>query len=172
MSQVSLSKVLKYKKRVESAIARVSNDIQSHNVVSHAADKEPEREVDIRHLQNDRKRLVDHLVWIKILLMKANQPIYKDIFQLAEIKGTITFLGHIQTECGPILYGGDEFPRCQTSEIRKAEVDEQIAKLEMEIDQIQDRLDEFNGITKIDIPNFGMVNEIRAGSSFSKKAQW
>jgi len=172
MAQVSLSKVLKYKKRVSAAISRVSRDIQSHNVVTHDASRDPEREVDIRQLQKDRKRLVDHLVTIKTLLMSANQPIYGDIFRLSELKGTIAFLEHIGTSHGPMSrYSKDDTPQKQSAEIRKAEVDEQIVKLEMDIDQIQDKLDEFNAMTKIEVANFGMVNEIKAGSS-GNESQW
>jgi len=174
MAQVSLSKALKYKKRVESTISRVSQDIQSYNVVVYEKNEKPEREVDIRRLQKDRKRLVDHLVAIKTSLMAANRPIYGDILRLAELKGTIAFLGRIATNHGPVLHQfikGD-IPRMQSAEIRKTEIDEQIVKLETEIDQIQDHLDEFNALTRIEILDFGMINEIKAGSAGLKASEW
>ncbi len=158
--KISLSKAMKYKKRVGSAISRVSRDIESHNSVTHDAGKKPEREVNIRELRGYRKRLVDHLITVKTLLMAANQPIYRDILLLAELKSTVSFLGQLPTEHGAVnRYLSGDTPQLQSAEIRKAEVDVQVIRLEAEIDKVQDKLDEFNATTMIEVPDYGMISE-------------
>lgn len=159
MASVSLSKILKYRKRVQNAIAKVSNDITSFNVVSADEGKEPVREVDVNSLMSRREKLVNHLIDLESRLQAANQSIQTKIVRLRELKGEIAFLRRIPTNHGPNTHYGDGPRSVSHATFRKKDVDERVRKAELEIDTIQDELDAFNATTKIEIPDFGLANQ-------------
>lgn len=148
--RISLAKVLKYKKRLQSEIARISLDIQSHNSVL----KNAEREVDIEQSFKRFLELVDHLVTLKVKIFQANVPIYDKILRLAEAKSQIVMLKGVRVQHGlqPSSFG--ETPDEYQSVLRKRDIDKRCKDLENEIDKLQDELDSFNHLTEIDIPDF------------------
>lgn len=160
-SNISLSKALKYRKRVRAAIAKVSADIQTSNVVTALEGKEPIREVDPKKLMTQRELFVQHLSDLEVLLNAANMKIQDKIIRLRELKGFVAFLKQISTEHGPQhrYYAGDTPVSVSHAAYRKNDIDDMVRKSEMEIDTIQDELDAFNATTKIDLPNFGIINQ-------------
>lgn len=76
----------------------------------------------------------------------------QDIYDLAEKKGTVQFLAGVNTRHGP---QPATYP--STTEVnyvaalKKADVDGMVAGLEKDIDQLQDRLDQFNHDRRIEV---------------------
>lgn len=161
MANISLSKALKYRKRVQAAIAKVSADIQTSNVVTALEGKEPKWEVDPKQLMVKHALFVQHLIDLEVMLNAANVKIQGKIIKLRELKGFVGLLKKIPTDHGPQLryYGGDVPATVSHAAYRKNDIDEMVRKTELEIDSIQDELDAFNATTKIDLPNFGIVQQ-------------
>lgn len=155
----SLSKILKYRRRVQARISQVSKDICEFNVVSAGEDMSPQREVDPIPLMEYRSTLVNHLIDLETRLNAANLPIQSKIIKLRELKGTIAFLKRISTSHGIVYpHFGDGPAKYSYACFRKNDIDEMIRANEMEIDAIQDEIDDFNATTRIELPNFGVIN--------------
>ncbi len=152
---ISLSKALKYKKRVEERISELSSEIADGNSIL----KESERESDISALLTERDNVVKHLVDLKVAIMAANQPIQRNILVLAELKGKIAVLKKMSTVHGPGERSWQDTNRDEyVAVLRKADVQKMVKEMEVRIDDIQDELDAFNATTKIKVANFGCIH--------------
>lgn len=153
---ISLSKALKYKKRVEARISELSAEIAAGN----SKLKEAEQECDIPSLLKQRSDTVGHLIDLKVAIMSANQAIQRDILELSEIKGMIAILKKMSTMHGPGERSWHDQPRDEfEAQLRKADVQQMVKDLEIKIDDIQDKLDSFNATTKIKVLGFGCIYE-------------
>lgn len=90
----------------------------------------------------------DKLLKLKELINAATQPIFPDILQIAELKGRVTNLKSIQTEEKKATYSDNIIT--YNVQMSKNRVDELIDKTTKEIEDIQDRIDQFNASTNID----------------------
>jgi hypothetical protein len=99
-----------------------------------------------------REELVGALVSLKTAINEANQEVQRDIYDLAEKKATAQFLVGINTRHGPqpAVYPSTT-EVTYVAALKKADVDALVAGLEKEIDQLQDRLDQFNHGHRIDV---------------------
>ena len=148
MAEITLGKALKIKNRLAGRLAKAQADIQAYNSVPEGqADQ-----VNVPALVQTREELVKALVDLKPAINDANREIQRDVYDLAEKKGTVQFLAGVCTRHGPLPA---VYP--STTEInyvaalKKADVDALVARLEKEIDQLQDRLDQFNHVHKIEV---------------------
>lgn len=169
--EMTLAKALKHKNRIAQRVQSVSNDIQSNNSI--LAVNEPE--VDVKALDKMRRALVEHLIAVKTAIHKASDPIRKDIFRLAEVKVTIGFYRSLGTAHGKRSSdrygGGGEFVEYKAT-IRKDHVDAINLELESEIDAIQEKLDQFNIATKIEIDIPDEMNRPFAPVGGHPKMDW
>jgi hypothetical protein len=99
-----------------------------------------------------REELVEALVSLKTAINDANREAQRDIYLLAEKKATAQFLGGLNTRHGPqpAVYPNTT-EVSYVAALKKADVDALVAGLEKEIDQLQDRLDQFNHVRKVEI---------------------
>jgi hypothetical protein len=141
MAEITLAKALKVKNRLAGRLAKVQADIQAYNSVPEGqADQ-----VNVPPLMMTREELVGALVGLKTAINEANREAQRDICDLVEKKATAQFLAGVNTRRGPqppvypstteVIY---------VAALKKADVDGLVAGLEKEIDQLQDRLDQFN----------------------------
>ncbi len=141
LQEITLAKALKIKNRLAGRLAKVQADVQTYNSVPQGqADQ-----VNVPALLRTREELVAALVSLKTAINDANRPAQRDIYDLAEKKATAQFLAAVATRHGPqppvypstveVVY---------VAALKKADVDGRVARLESEIDQLQDRLDQFN----------------------------
>jgi hypothetical protein len=148
MAEITLTKALKVKNRLTGRLAKVQADIQAYNSVPQGqADQ-----VNVPALLKAREELVGALVGLKTAINDANREAQRDIYDLAEKKATAQFLAGVNTRHGPqppvypstveVVY---------VAALKKAEVDALVARLENEIDQLQDRLDQFNHAHRIEV---------------------
>ena len=148
MAQITLAKALKIKNRLVGRLAKAQIDIQTYNSVPEAlADQ-----VNIPVLVKNRDELVEALVGVKTAINEANREAQRDIYELAEKKGMVQFLAGLNTRHGvqPAVYPSTTEVK-YVAALKKADVDVQVARLEKEIDQLQDRLDQFNHDRRIEV---------------------
>ena len=148
MAEINLAKALKIKNRLAGRLAKAQIDIQTYNSVPEAlADQ-----VNIPVLVKNRDELVEALVGVKTAINEANREVQRDIYELAEKKGMIQFLTGLNTRHGaqPAVYPSTTEVK-YVAALKKADVDVQVARLEKEIDQLQDRLDQFNHDRRIEV---------------------
>jgi hypothetical protein len=146
--EITLAKALKVKNRLAGRLAKVQADIQAYNSVPEGQ----AGQVNVPALVQTRDELVEALVGLKTAINEANRPVQRDIYLLAEKKATAQFLGAVCTRHGP---QPATYP--STTEVtyvaalKKADVDARVVRLEHEIDQLQDRLDQFNHAHRVEV---------------------
>ncbi|MBV9125693.1 MAG: hypothetical protein JO112_20275 [Planctomycetes bacterium] len=148
MAEITLAKALKVKNRLTGRLAKVQADIQAYNSVPQGqADQ-----VNVPALMQTRAELVGALVGLKTAINDANREIQRDIYDLAEKKATAQFLAGVNTRHGPQppVYPST-IEVTYVAALKKADVDRLVAGLEKEIDQLQDRLDQFNHDHRIEV---------------------
>ena len=148
MAEITLGKALKVKNRLAGRLAKVQADIQAFNSVpTGQADQ-----VNVPALLKTREELVGALVSLKTAINEANREAQRDIYDLAEKKATAQFLAGVNTRHGPqpAVYPNTT-EVSYVAALKKADVDALTAGLEKEIDQLQDRLDQFNHVHKIEV---------------------
>jgi DNA repair exonuclease SbcCD ATPase subunit len=148
MAQITLAKALKIKNRLIGRLAKIQTDIQAFNTVSEGQ----VGQVDVPALMQTREALVEAIIRVKTAINEANREAQNDIYTLAEKKATAQFLAGVCTRHGP---QPPTYPSTievnYVAALKKADVDAQVARLEKEIDQLQDKLDQFNHDRKIEV---------------------
>lgn len=148
MEKMTLSRALRYKKRVIETIRGLEADIQGYNSVLEGTDPE----VDVRKALMKRKAWVEHLVLLKLQIQEATRPIQKMVLELAETKSEIVCLQRLNTTHGKVENRwGDGKPELWFAVIRKAEKDQLVADLQKRIDELQTKIDAFNAEHTIDV---------------------
>ena len=148
MAEITLAKALKVKNRLTGRLAKVQADIQAYNSVPQGqADQ-----VNVPALVQTREELVGALVSLKTAINEANREAQRDIYDLAERKATAQFLAGVNTRHGPqpAVYPNTT-EVSYVAALKKADVDTLVAGLEKDIDQLQDRLDQFNHDRRIEV---------------------
>jgi hypothetical protein len=148
MAEITLAKALKVKNRLTGRLAKVQTDIQAYNSVpAGQADQ-----VNVLALMQTREELVGALVSLKTAINEANREAQRGIYDLAEKKATAQFLAGVNTRHGPqpAVYPNTT-EVSYVAALKKADVDSLVAGLEKDIDQLQDRLDQFNHDHKIEV---------------------
>ena len=148
LQEITLAKALKLKNRLAGRLAKLQTDIQAYNSVPEGQTDQ----VDVPALMRTREELVDALVGLKTAINAANREVQRDIYDLAEKKATAQFLGCVNTRHGPqpaVYPNTSEVTYVAT--LKKADVDALVARLENEIDRLQDRLDHFNHAHTVEV---------------------
>ena len=148
MAEITLAKALKIKNRLAGRLAKAQADIQAYNSVPQGqADQ-----VNVPALVQAREELVRALVALKAAVNDANREVQRDIYDLAEKRATAQFLAGVNTRHGPqpAVYPSTT-EVSYVAALKKADVDGLVARLEQEIDRLQDRLDQFNHDRRIEV---------------------
>jgi hypothetical protein len=148
--KVTISKALKQKNRTAQQIAQLQNLIIQHN--SRLVGSDPG--FDLRAKLVDLENEVEKLVQIKAAISLANAPVQADIYRIAELKGRVAMWRQLETKSGRQLapYMIQE-PQDYEVTFTAVEVEEQVSRIEQEIDDLQDNLDQFNSTSQIEIPD-------------------
>jgi hypothetical protein len=148
LKEITLAKALKVKNRLAGRLAKVQADIQAFNSVPEGQAEQ----VHVPALMAVRDELVEALVGLKTAINDANREVQRDIYALAEGKATAQFLGGLNTRHGlqPAVYPNTTEVR-YVAALKKADVDALVARLEKEIDRLQDKLDQFNHVRTVEV---------------------
>lgn len=147
LTNITLAKALKLKNRLAGKVAKLTQTVQTYNSTQESAER-----IDVRAAFAERADLVARLTDLKAAVARANAPIQKDIFTLAELKAEVTLLAGLNTKHGTVMEG---YPTAgqvtYVAQFRKTDVDALTDALEARIDALQDKLDTFNTQTLIGV---------------------
>ena len=133
MEKMTLSRALRYKKRVIEKIRKFESDVQENNskVEGEARDVDPALSIQLR------ESWVKHLIDLKLKIQEATRPIQKLVLELAETKAEISFYRGISTvhRMHRPRYR-DEAAVKYEAIIRKPEVDSAVTTLQDKIDDL------------------------------------
>lgn len=119
-------------------LAQRNNSYQEQNTRNYSSKDELEKSI----------QKMDELLDLKTKIHIANQPVYKLIFRLSELKALIRSLKGIPTTEG-LFKGYTDEPVRTVAEINEVELRELVKKYEDEIEDIQEKLDKHNLLTEI-----------------------
>ena len=151
---LTLARALSVKNRLAGRLAQARANIETYNsVLAGQRDDYGKATVDVRAEYARYRKLQDGLIVVKATIQRANLPIYEDILQLGEVKSVIQMLSGLNTKNGTEPgHNGVEFR--YSAVMLKPEALGIIRELEAQIDVIQDRINEFNATTRIEIPTW------------------
>ncbi len=148
-NRVTVARALKEKNRVAGRLAKALNLVSREN----SQDSNVPRGVDVDATYAQAKELRQRLVETKTAIALANQPIVGKIIELEEIKSEISYLNGLDVKEG--VFVSNSYNSTVTNEysavIKKQQVLEEVERLQSRADRLQDELDEFNALTKVEI---------------------
>lgn len=158
MNQMTLSRALRYKKRVIESLKKIELDIQQNN--SRISQNTPEFDVEV--LVKLREKITSVLTNLKLDIQKATFPIMNLILELGEVKGEIVFWSSLNTRHGLYNdYSDDSVEYVAT--FRKKQIDEKVNVLKDKIDFLQTSIDSFNNETKLYVQTIPTYNDMILG---------
>ena len=147
--KVTIARALKEKNRIAGRLAKTRERVGKEN----SCDKKVPRGIDVVETFAQSKVLRDRLIAVKSAIAIANQPIVAKIIELDEVKSEIAYLNGLNVKEGVFVESnyGSRVESEIDAVIRKPQVLEEIAALQTRADRLQDDLDEFNAMTKVEI---------------------
>ena len=147
---VSLAKALSVKNRLAGRLSQARSAIETYNSVL-AGQTDDRATVDVRAEYERLLTLQEGLVAVKAAIQRANAPVYEDVLRLGEKKALVQMLSGLNTKHGSEPgFNGVEYR--YTATITKPEVLEMVRRLEAEIDRLQDKLNQYNATTRVEVP--------------------
>ncbi len=98
----------------------------------------------------EAKGIMNELVSLKAKIHAANAPVADLIFKAGELKSMINALRAMSCSHGPVISYRSTEPVEFVAKMGEVVRDRLVTELEAELDAINDRLDEFNAVTKIE----------------------
>lgn len=141
---MNLTKALKQKKKLLANINTLYNKVVQYNLVEIG---EPST-YNAKEAFDSYLSTIESLITLKTKIHLANAPIYGDIFKLSELKALVTNLKRLNTKDGKIK-GYNQEVTIMVAAINTLTRDKMIEDYEAEIDEIQEKIESFNAITKI-----------------------
>jgi 3-methyladenine DNA glycosylase AlkD len=145
-----LRKALQHKNKLAGQVSSLNELIKNHNCHVEGSGT---NHFDVNKLVNDRVRAIKELIKIKSAIAIANVPIYEDIYTMAELKASIAFFKEIPTRDGVEVmgYGEHRTEIKRIAAINAKDVVDTIAEMQIQIDELQDKIDSFNASHSITI---------------------
>lgn len=149
---LSLAKALSVKNRLAGRLSQARSNIETYNsVLAGQRDDEGRADVDVRAEYERLRMLQEAIVTVKAAIQRANVAVYEDVLRLAEKKALVQMLSNLNTKHGTEPgFNGVEYR--YTATITKPETLEMVRRLETEIDTIQDKLNQYNAATTVELP--------------------
>ena len=146
--QITLARALKIKNILAGKVQKLQNRLTSENSVSEGKSRS-----DVREVQYKLAEAVRHLVDLKLKINTANTNIQQLIYMIAENKSALTFWGGVSTldgDSGQVHYG-TSVKEIYNAVIKEPEKEKIIADLEGEIESQQERIDQHNFNTFVEV---------------------
>jgi hypothetical protein len=151
---ISLAKALKIKNRLVGELSNLQSVARQHNALP--TESREEKSVNLEEIWNDIQTTSNRIVELKSKIAVATAPITPLLVDLAETKSTITFIESLPIKEGKedtqIGYGINSSLKTVVwhSYIDEAKKNRLLKENKNRIDLLQDQIDEFNAVTKID----------------------
>ena len=107
------------------------------------------RRYSMKDTLNKIEQLAGELVVLKARIHQANQPVYSQIFQLAELKGLVKELKKVPTEEGKQAERYASVASVKEVELSIVDIQNIVEHLNVKIEALQDELDIHNATTQI-----------------------
>lgn len=148
-TEITLAKALKIKNRLAGRISSLEADIRTYNSVIEGK----EDQVNVENLFKTYLHHKEMLIALKSAIYEANIGIQRSIFEQAEKKGLIGFLQSVSTlhGCSEHVHSFANSTFNYVATLRKNDIDLTVKKLEKEVDELQDKIDNYNHTQKIKI---------------------
>jgi hypothetical protein len=148
---MKLAKALKEKNRLVGDIKRLQAILQREN----SRPSTSTSKFDLAEVVQSLADQTENLIKLKAAIFAANAGIYKKILRMGELKAHIAFLATLDTRDGEFLvnnYGsGTTLTETRKAYYRAEVIDGVTVDFQKEIAQLQDEIDEYNGITDVAI---------------------
>jgi hypothetical protein len=151
---ITLAKALKVKNRLVGELSSLQGVARQHNCLPN--ESREEKSVQLSKVWEDIQTTSNRIVELKSKLAIATSPITPYLVDLAETKSTISFLESLPIKEGKedtqIGYGVNSSLKTVVwnSFINESSKNNLIKENKKRLDFLQDKIDEFNAITKID----------------------
>lgn len=142
---MKLYKALRAKNTLVGELKEVTYKIQKNNVKLLINDFD----YDIIKLLIDRTNIKNKLIDLKLRINNATKPMYSIIYTLGELKSELVMLRSINTEAGSVQERFSETIMEKERILSPVDIEVMTKKIELQISQYQDQLEEFNYITDI-----------------------
>jgi hypothetical protein len=142
---MKIKKALKEKSKL---VAKLNDEIIKLHTYN-SVEESSERAYDPRLSLDQAIQTMDQIIELKTKIHKANSKVYGYIFRLSELKSLVKNIKSMDCSTGKQTRWGGETPTIKTSVISVVERDLLVAKLEEQIEAIQELLDEHNSKTSI-----------------------
>lgn len=147
--KITLARALKERSRLAGKLKRNFELINKENSMISGSS----RNFDLRALYEECRQLHLRLIQIKQIIAKANAPIAEKLVEMDEIKSMISYLRSVNTTIGLKKEGfSSECTRFDVV-LNGAELIVEADRLQAKVEDLQDELDEFNALTKVEIPD-------------------
>ena len=146
--KVTLARALKERSRIAGRLKRNFAIINNEN----SAIRGSERSFDLHALYEECQTLYRKLIEIKQIIATANAPIVGKLVEMDEVKSMIAQLRSINTTVGYVNRGYGQTNDYMEVVFSASEMTAEADKLQERAEQLQDELDAFNALTKVDIP--------------------
>jgi hypothetical protein len=143
---MNISKALKYKSRLVKEINQKWDIVNKNNSIISGN----KRNFDINSIMAEITVLTEELINLKEKIHLANAPIYGKIFRMSELKNYLKMIKPLDTKEGVVESRYGQSTNTYEVEITDLVKSSMIEKVTKQIDELQDELDYFNAITKID----------------------
>jgi hypothetical protein len=152
METVSLAKALSVKNRLAGRLSQARTNVETFNSIP-AGQRiaGSQSNVDVRAEYERLLSLQEALVAVKGAIHRANSPVYEDVLRLGEKKALVQMLAGLNTRHGSDVSGFNSVEIQYSATILKPEALEMVRRLEAEIDRLQDKLNQFNATTTVDL---------------------
>ena len=149
--KVTLARALKERARIAGKLSRNFAIINSEN----SALKGNVRQFDLRALFDENMELHRKIVQIKQAIAQANANIVGKMVEMAELKSLIAKLRQINTCAGIKIHNtySGEVREVWEVVFSASELTNMADELEKKVEQLQDEIDEFNALNKVNIPD-------------------
>ena len=145
---MNLKQALKRKNRLVGLIGEAYKNAMLYNSMEEGV----ERPYSTKDVIDNWLRLTDELIELKCKIQSANNPVNNYIFRLSELKSQARLLKELNCASGFVHVASrrtDDKQVRKIAEVGVLERDMMVAKIESEIEEIQEKLDQFNHETII-----------------------
>ena len=148
--KVTLARALKERARIAGKLRKNFSIINRENSILQGS----KRQFDMRALFAENMELFRRIVAIKQIIAKANVSIVSKMVEMAELKSLIAQIRQVDTTSGIKVrdtYRGEMHDVMEVV-FSASEMEEMASELEKKVETLQDELDEYNALTKVEIP--------------------
>ncbi len=142
---MNIKQALKLKNKLVTQIKEQYEIAKAHNSIEQG---NPRRYSAVAAI-NKAEELSNELAELKTKIHLANAPVYDLIFQMSELKNQIKQLKSIPVDEGKVTERYGSVTAIKEVELNIAERDNLVKGLELQIEELQDKLDTHNAITEL-----------------------